>query len=181
MKTKVLNWARSTPLDPTVRWLAIAAWLQDVLSCLYLVKWWEHKQLGSSLMLMAFKVNKIDIENVPYDFQTDFLSFTAILFAGFLLALVITNTVFYVAYAKKKRWAIPYVTGYVVTAGILGLSFWFEGFPVGGAWELINIVGAPVYLVMGLVAWARKPELVSSGVDAVLVTHSPQHNSPRQG
>ena len=156
---KALAWARSFPLDRTVHTLAVLAWIQDVLSCFYLVKWVEAKSMSETIFLMALKINQISPEEASAELQSEIGSMVGILFSGILLGLIVTNTIFYLGYARKKKWAVPYMTASVVTAGLFGITFWFEGFPVGGLWELVNIVGAPVYLIIGFFAYARKAEL----------------------
>ena len=155
IKEKAQIWARTVNL----KHVALAAWILDVLSCLYMVRWWETKNLSQRIMSMSMQINNISPEDVAPEFQTEFLGLAAMVFAGLILALVITNTIFYTGYAYKKRWAVTYVTGYLVTAGIVGLTFLFEGFPVGGAWELVNIVGIPLYFVLGFIAWTIKRDL----------------------
>lgn len=158
LKIKALTWANKVTLGR----LALIAWSLDVFSCLYMVRWWQAKELTSKLLSTALLVNGLSPNNVPPDFISEFHGLTQLLFGGMLLALVITNAIFYFGFSRRKKWAIPYVTGYLISAGIVGITFFFEGFPVGGAWELVNILGTPLYLVLGFMAWGVKKELSQS-------------------
>lgn len=158
-KQKAQDWARTL----NIRWIAFAAWLLDVLSCLYMVRWWQAKDLGTRMMYLSMKLNQINPADVPAEAKTEFMGMAELLFAALLFALIITNTVFYIGYGFRKKWSIPYVTGYLITAAFIGISFLFEGFPVGGAWELVNLLGVPAYFVLGFVAWTLKRDLSPAG------------------
>lgn len=122
-----------------------------------MVKWWQAKALGERFLQAALMANGID--DFPAELRTEFLGMVELIFAGMMLALIITNTIFYAGYSYRKRWAIPYVTGYLLTAALFGVLMLMEGFAVGGAWELVNILGTPAYFLLGFLAWARKPEI----------------------
>jgi hypothetical protein len=158
MKHRLKHWAQSLPLDSTLKRIAVSAWVLDVLSCFYMVKWWQAKNLGERVLQKTLMVNGID--EFPAELRSEVLGMTEMLFAGLILALILTNSIFYAGYGYRKRWAAPYVTAYLVGAAIFGIFMLLEGFPVGGAWELVNILGTPAYFVLGFIAWARKPELM---------------------
>lgn len=155
LKVTALNWANKLTLPR----LSFVAWVLDVFSCLYMVRWWQAKQLTSKLLTTALMVNGLSPQDAPPEFESEFHGLTQLLFGGMLLGLIITNAVFYFGFSRKKKWAVPYVTGYLISAGLLGFTFFFEGFPVGGLWELVNIIGTPLYLALGIMAWGVKKEL----------------------
>jgi len=158
MKERLLLRIRSWSLFPTLRAVAFSAWILDIMSCLYMVKWWQAKNPGESILQLAATANQL--ETIPDEMRAEMLGMSEMLFAGMLWALIINNSIFYLGYAFGKRWAVPYVTGYVLTAAAFGAIMLFEGFPVGGAWELVNILGLPAYVLLGAIAWARKPEMM---------------------
>jgi len=147
-----MAWARTLNL----KHVALVAWILDVLSCLYMMRWWEVKNMNGRMLNMSLQMARIRGQHIPDGMEAEFGHMAQLLLSGMLLALVITNTIFYTGYAYQKRWAIPYVTAYLISAGVVGLTFLLEGFPVGGAWELVNIIGIPTYFVLGFVAWTLK-------------------------
>ncbi len=159
MRDRLLSRLRALPLIPTLRAVAFSAWVLDILSCLYMVKWWQAKRPGEAMLQLAAAANQL--ETIPEELRAEMLGLSEMLFAGMLWALIITNTIFYLGYAFRRRWAAPYVTGYILTAAAFGGIMLFEGFPVGGAWELVNVLGLPLYVALGTVAWARKPQIMA--------------------
>lgn len=163
MKTRLFLWrdrVRSWPLVPTIHKVAAMAWLMDLLSCLYLREWFNHQGLADKALRMALATGTT-LGNDHGLMLEEFQGLAQTAFAGILFALIITNTIFYLGYALRQRFAISYVTGYLISAALFSFLMLFEGFPVGGAWELVNILGIPAYTALGFMAWARRAELPS--------------------
>lgn len=139
--------------------IALIAWVLDVLSCLYFIRWFEASGKLHQTVVNAFRIQGIDLVRHDPNFLLEMEGMIGLIISGLLLALIVTNTIFYWGYSKAKRWSINYVTGFIVTAAFLGFTMLFEGFPVGGLWEVANIVGIFGYPVLGFVAWVKKKDL----------------------
>ncbi len=157
---RLLAWARALPLSRVCLVVGVAGFVLDVLSCAYMAQWWQAKRLGEQVLTASLLAQGTSVADIGPEAALDFLQMAQLTFEGMLLALVLVNGAFYTAFAFRKGWAVRYVTGYLLTAAVFGITLLFEGFPVGGAWELVNLLGIPLYGLIGLVAWSRKSELI---------------------
>ena len=101
--------------------------------------------------------------NLDPAFRQELLGITDITLSLIIMVVVMVNSVFYLYLLFAKKWAYQYVISYTVGAAALCILTLFEGFPVGGLWEGINILSFPSYLALSLIIWSRKAELSQTG------------------
>ncbi len=163
MKTRLLNWARSLPLQRLLWVSALSAWVLDLISALYFVRYWEVKNTGAQMWSMAMAMQGLDWYALEPEYRQQLISILTMSAGMMLLGILIVNTVFYFYLAHHKRWSWQYVVTYCIGAAGMGLITMFEGVRVGIFWDIFNALSIPAYVFLGFVVWARKPDCADKG------------------
>lgn len=163
MKTRLLNWARSLPLQRLLWTSAAAAWLLDIMSAMYFARYWEVKQTGAKLWSMSMALQGLDWYALEPQYRQQLVTVLTMSAGMMLLSLLVVNTVFYVYLAFHKRWSWQYVITYAFSAAAMALMTLFEGMHVGMFWDIFNILSIPLYLFLGFLVWSRKSECADKG------------------
>jgi hypothetical protein len=163
MKTRLINWARTLPLQRLLWTSAASAWILDILSSMYFVRYWYVKNTGERMWSMAMALQGQDWYALDPEYRQQLTSVVAMSAGLMLLGLVLVNTVFYLYLGFRKRWSWQYVLTYTLSAAAMGLMTLFEGVRIGAFWDLFNILSIPAYLFLGFVVWARKSECADKG------------------
>ncbi|MBY0515803.1 MAG: hypothetical protein K2P81_02765 [Bacteriovoracaceae bacterium] len=163
MKDKALGYLRSRNLNVLLRVTSFSALILDLLNSVYFFKYWEKQALSQRLWSMALMLRGESWGHLDPAFQLELLGITDITLSLIIMAVVMVNSVFYLYLLFAKKWAYQYVISYTFSAAALCILTLFEGFPVGGLWEAINIFSIPSYLGLSLIIWSRKTELSQSG------------------
>lgn len=158
LKARFLHWARTLSHAK----LALMAWILDVCSCLYFPQWWQARNSSDNFMRLSLKANGLSYEEATPEFIAEFTGMIDLTISGMLLALIITNTIFYLGYARQKKWSVGYVRAFVMSAAVLSPLMLLEGFVVGGIWEVINVLVTLSYPVLAVVVYLQKKAAATS-------------------
>lgn len=164
MKTRLVIWARGLPLQRVLWASAASAWLLDILSAMYFVRYWQVKNTGERMWTMAMALQGQDWYALDPEYRQQLTALVAMSAGTMLVGLILVNTVFYAYLGFRKRWSWQYVLTYTLTAAAMGLATFFEGVKVGLVWDLFNILSIPAYLFLGFIVWARKSECAEKGL-----------------
>lgn len=164
MKTRLVIWARGLPLQRVLWASAASAWLLDILSAMYFVRYWQVKNTGERMWTMAMALQGQDWYALDPEYRQQLTALVAMSAGTMLVGLILVNTVFYAYLGFRKRWSWQYVLTYTLTAAAMGLATLFEGVKVGLVWDLFNILSIPAYLFLGFIVWARKSECAEKGL-----------------
>ena len=109
MKTRLINWARALRLQHLLWMSAASAWILDILSSIYFVRYWEVKNTGEHMWSMAMALQGQDWYALDPEYRQQLTTVVAMSAGMMLLGLVLMNTVFYLYLGFRKRWSWQYV------------------------------------------------------------------------
>ncbi len=97
------------------------------------------------------QIKNITTDNVDPIFMRELEGTIFHTFIFMLFVILLVNFVFYFFFLKRKNFATKYLYGYFWAGLMLTSLMVFEGFPVGGFLELVNLSSILVYgyLLMG--------------------------------
>lgn len=164
MKTRLILWARSLPLQHVLWASAAFAWVLDVLSSFYFVRYWDVKNTGERMWALSMSLQGQDWWALEPEYRQQLTTVLAMSAGTMLLGFLLVNTVFYIYLAFGKRWSWQYVLTYTLTAAGMGLMTLLEGVKIGAFWDVFNILSIPAYLFLSFIVWSRKVECAEKGL-----------------
>lgn len=164
MKQRLLSFAQRFPLPNLLLTVIGLGSLCDVLSVLYFIRYWQALDLSNrvwSLLMLGRGENWYAVDEV---LRAEMVALADNSVSFMLFVFLLINTVFYVYLWLRKKWAQQYFVSFMGTAALFAVTVLFEGFPVGGLWEAVNVLTIPCYAVLAFVLWARRAELQGTGL-----------------
>lgn len=164
MKQKLLNFARNFPLPKLLLSVISLGFLCDFLSALYFMRYWQAQDLSNRIWSLLMLSRGEDWFAVDEVLRLEMVALADSSMSFMLMVFLIVNTLLYIYLWLQKKWAHQYFVSFMGTASLLAVTILFEGFPVGGWWEAVNILTIPVYGALAFVLWARKAEITGTGL-----------------
>ncbi len=163
MKQKFLNWARSFESRRLAIALSLSAGALDLLNAAYFVKYFSVQNLAEQAWSLALRMRGEDWWGLDENLRQELIGMANQSLGMVIVAILLVNSFFYLYLSRQKLWAWQYVQSYAWGAVGLTLLTLLEGFPVGGAWEIINLSSIPCYTLLALFCLARKSDFNKSG------------------
>lgn len=163
MKQKFLTWASSIESQKLALSLSLSAAALDIINAAYFVKYFSVQNLSERAWSLALRMRGENWWGLDENLRQEFIGMANQSLGMMILAILMVNSFFYFYFSKRKLWAWQYVQSYAWGAVGLTLLTLLEGFPVGGAWEIINLSAIPCYTLLALMCWARKSDFNRSG------------------
>lgn len=163
MKQKFLSWTSSLESQKLALALSLSAFALDVLNAAYFVKYFQVQNLSERAWSLALRMRGEDWWGLDENLRQELVGMANQSLGMVIVAILLVNSFFYVYLSKRKLWAWQYVQSYAWGAVGLTLITLLEGFPVGGAWEIINLSAIPCYTLLAMMCWARKRDFNKTG------------------
>jgi hypothetical protein len=163
MKEKFLTWARSFEAKKLAQKLSLAAFVLDILNAIYFVQYFKVQNLAERAWIMSLRLRGENWSDLDELLRLELIGVANQTAGMMILTILIVNIFFYLYLSHHKHWAWQYVQSYAWGAVGLTLLTLMEGFPVGGAWEIINLSAIPCYSFLALMCWARKKDFNKYG------------------
>lgn len=164
MKQKLLHFARKFPLPKLLLTVISLGFLCDFLSALYFMRYWQAQDLSNRIWSLLMLSRGEDWAAVDEVLRLEMVALADSSVSFMLLVFLVVNTLLYLYLWLRKKWAHQYFVSFMGTAALLAVTILFEGFPVGGWWEVVNVLTIPTYGALAVALWARKSELTGTGL-----------------
>jgi hypothetical protein len=125
--------------------------ITDLFNTVYLYQYFIVKRIAEKTLMASMQIKNITTDNVDPIFMRELEGTIFHTFIFMLFVILLVNFVFYFFFLKRKNFATKYLYGYFWAGLMLTSLMVFEGFPVGGFLELVNLSSILVYgyLLMG--------------------------------
>ena len=97
------------------------------------------------MVILVIERMKLQATDFDHATMSEIGSLVDMSFDFFLFLILMNNLFFYLFYLRKKIWAQGYVLFYTFTGMIFSAFMIFDGYGMGPAWMIFNLLAVPLY------------------------------------